>query len=63
MENYNSIVFYCKDCGAMFFASINDPEWYDDDLAKDVSEYLKEGHRMETVDNETVRANFNSCTC
>lgn len=58
------IVFYCKDCGSMFFASVNDPKYpMDKDTAKEIASYLQEGHIMKTITDKEVRENFGGCRC
>ena len=63
-ENINmndNIVFYCKDCGQMFYAGSQ--EHMDDGSADDVAYYLRQGHKMMTVDTATVRRDLNGCQC
>lgn len=64
VDNMNdNIVFYCKDCGQMFYASVNSSDAFDDDSAQEIAEFLLAGHRMETTDTNNVRANFKGCQC
>lgn len=58
----NCIVFYCKDCGKLFFAAVNMPHVMRE-AAKDIAEYLAKGHRMSEVDTSTVRVTMERCTC
>lgn len=47
----------------MFYASVNSPAVFDADSVQEIAELLLEGHKMETTDTATVRANFNGCAC
>ncbi|KKT30324.1 MAG: hypothetical protein UW18_C0018G0002 [Microgenomates group bacterium GW2011_GWF1_44_10] len=55
-----AIVFYCKVCGGIFFASVNDEHIKDD--ARDIARYIKQGHRMSEISVQDVRAQ-KWCTC
>jgi len=55
-----AIVFYCKGCGEMFFATVKN-ERNIRDSQKEIIQYLAEGHRMEEVDSDEVRKNFRGC--
>lgn len=57
-----SIVFYCKDCGNLFFAAVNSPNILAD-CSNDIRLYLRQGHKMAEVPHETVRQSFASCKC
>jgi len=59
----DSIVFYCKGCGKMFFATVDRPDCMDKDTTNEIAQYLHEGHRLEKVNVETVRKEFNGCDC
>jgi hypothetical protein len=59
----DNIVFYCKDCGQMFYASVNSLSAFDEDSTQEVAKLLLDGHRMETTDTANVRANFKGCEC
>jgi len=59
----DNTAFYCKDCGQMFFATVNDPACLSFEVTKDIGKYLRQGHDMRIVDTETVRRDFNGCTC
>ena len=57
-----AIVFYCKGCGEMFFATIKN-ERNIRDSQKEIIEYLAEGHRMEEVNPDEVGIKFGGCKC
>ena len=57
-----AIVFYCKDCGEMFFAAIKN-ESIIKDSKKEIIQYLAEGHKMEEVDSDLVKIKLGSCKC
>lgn len=57
-----SIVFYCKDCNAMFFAAANEPNVLRD-CGRDIARYIKAGHGMAEVTHEDVRKSFSHCRC
>ena len=61
MDKKDSIVFYCKDCGGMFFATCEDP--VSKESAKDIAEYLQMGHRLEKVSAATVRKEWGDSKC
>lgn len=55
----NTIVVYCKDCGAMFYANARPTV---DDVI-DIIGYYKEGHRIIVVDAAIVRVELATCIC
>ena len=57
-----AIVFYCKNCGELFFACIKDPLAIKNSK-KEINQYLIEGHRIAEVDIEEVQVKFGSCKC
>lgn len=57
-----AIVFYCKDCGVLFFATIKN-ERNIRDSKKEIIQYLAEGHKMEEVDSDVVKIKLGSCKC
>lgn len=57
-----AIVFYCHGCGAMFFAAMARPQVFKDS-ADEIAEYLQAGDRMEVIDADEVRVQFESCKC
>lgn len=57
----DNIVFYCKDCGQMFYAGSQ--EFTDEESVGEVATYLSQGHKMRTVDTKTVKRDFNGCQC
>lgn len=61
-ECKTSIVFFCKDCGAMIFAAVNLPEVIAG-CADEIGEMSAAGHRMAEVSHERVRAEFSMCQC
>ena len=63
MEEHDSIVIYCKHCGAMFYAVSNESDCLDDETCNEIKEYVRDGHKVATVDNDLVRAKFGGCTC
>jgi hypothetical protein len=55
-----AIVFYCKVCAEMFFASVND-EYIKNDV-RNIAKYIKQGHRMSEISTQDVRlAKWCSC--
>lgn len=60
MSNENAIVFYCKDCGALFFAVMQNIA---EEYSKEIAGYLADGDRMEVVDASVVNVQFQRCTC
>ena len=59
MTDKTAIVFYCKVCGSLMFAAVNGE--YIADSADDISQCIKEGHRMAEIPIEDVRTT-NFCT-
>ena len=57
-----SVVFYCKDCGGMFYACLDEPLLIADE-AKAIKLYNKQGHKMAKVSKDIVRNNFTGCVC
>ena len=57
-----AIVFYCKDCGELFFAVMKYPETTKNSK-KEIIQYLSEGHKMEEVDPDVVRVSLGECKC
>lgn len=57
-----AIVFYCKDCGELFFAAMKESQVIKDSK-KEIIQYLAEGHRMEEVDPDVVRVSLGNCKC
>lgn len=55
----DTIVIYCKDCGAMFYA--NSRILPEDVL--EIAEYAKAGHQVAMVDSVNVRLALASCRC
>jgi len=58
MDKRDSIVFYCKDCDRMFFATDKMCLNEDPDACEDIKCYLLLGHRLEVVDTATVHREF-----
>ena len=57
-----AIVFYCKDCGELFFATVKS-ERNIRDVGEDIIEYLAEGHEIKEVDANEVNIKIGSCKC
>jgi len=57
-----ALVFYCKDCGALFFASMVRPNVLERNAAE-IAKYLNNGDRMEVIDTEEVTIQFGRCSC
>ena len=57
-----NIVFYCKNCGALFFACEKSPKVIKDSK-KEINQYLMEGHKIAEVSTEEIRAKFGLCKC
>ena len=57
-----AIVFYCKDCGALFFAAMARPEVLQNS-AIEIAEYLQNGDRLEVVDVDEGKIKFGTCHC
>jgi len=57
-----ALVFYCKTCGALFFAAMARPNVLAH-CADDIAEYLEHGDRMEVIDADEVPIKFERCTC
>lgn len=55
-----AIVFYCKTCGALFFAVMQSAVG---SHAQEIAEYLEKGDRMEIVDPEVIPIAFSACHC
>ena len=56
-----AVVFYCKDCGGLFFAAVNEIKVLKES-AEDIVEYIHEGHRLEVIAKESVsRATWCKC--
>ena len=55
-----AIVFYCKDCGELFFAALKN-ERNIQDSKKEIIQYLSEGHKIEEVD--MVKLKLGGCQC
>ena len=55
-----AIVFYCKYCGEMFFATVKN-EKNIRDSQKEIIQYLAEGHKMEEIDSDKVGIRFGGC--
>lgn len=60
--NEKAIVFYCKGCGALFFAAMK-RESTIKHAKKEIIQYLSEGHRMEEVDPDVVKVKLEECRC
>ena len=58
--NEKAIVFYCKDCGALFFAVMQNIAY---EYRAEIAGYLADGDRMEVVDASVVNVQFQRCTC
>lgn len=58
--NEKAIVFYCKDCGALFFAVMQNIAY---EYRAEIAGYLADGDRMEIVDPTVVNVQFQRCTC
>lgn len=60
-----NVVFYCKGCTEMIFATSNDPEnmIIDKDAPRAICELLEEGHQMALVTDDEVRNLFYGCSC
>lgn len=60
----SSMVFYCKDCGGLFFAAVKcEQVMKDKQTMRDIGRYLKEGHKIAEISVEEVRKNFTGCSC
>lgn len=59
-DSEKAIVFYCKDCGALFFAVMQNVA---EEYSKEIAAYLANGDRMEIVDPTVVNVQFQRCTC
>jgi len=59
-EVHTAIVFYCKVCAGIFFASVNNEHIQDD--ARDIARYIKQGHRISEISVEDVRLS-KWCSC
>ena len=57
-----AIVFYCKDCGELFFAAVKS-ERNIRDVGGDIIEYLAEGHEIKEVDIKDDSIKLGKCTC
>jgi len=57
-----AIVFYCKDCGELFFAAIKN-ERNIRDSAEEIIEYLAGGHEIDEIDANEESINLGKCTC
>ncbi len=50
-----AVVFYCKDCGGLFFAAVNEIKVLKES-AEEIVEYIHEGHRLEVIEKQSVRS-------
>jgi len=57
-----AIVFYCKQCGELFFAAMARPDVLQAN-AEEIAEYLQNGDRMEVIDADEVAIQFGTCHC
>ena len=57
-----AIVFYCKGCGALFFAAMKRGDSIKG-AKKEIIEYLAEGHRIEEVNPDVVKVKLEECKC
>ena len=57
-----AIVFYCKDCGELFFATVKS-ERSIRDVGEDIIDYLAEGHKIKEIDIKDDGIKLGKCTC
>lgn len=57
-----ALVFYCKKCGVLFFAVVNDPNLIKG-CADEIASYIANGDRMNIVDTTKVKVRFGHCAC
>jgi hypothetical protein len=57
-----AIVFYCKDCGELFFATVKSKRNIRD-VADEIIEYLIEGHEIKEIDIKDDGIKLGKCLC
>ena len=57
-----SIVFYCKNCKGMIFASKNKPERLVD-CADEIHQFILEGQRLDLINSEDIDEHTKWCKC
>ena len=61
MSKY-AIVFYCKACGALFFAAMTRPNVLRG-CAAEIDDYIANGDRMEVIDTDVTPVRLERCHC
>ena len=61
MSKY-AIVFYCKTCGALFFAAMTRPNVLRG-CAAEIDDYIANGDRMEVIDTDVTPVRLERCHC
>jgi len=54
-SNNKSIVFYCKKCGGIIMAMVNNPGHLKDST-REIASAIKQGYPLDIISNEEVRS-------